>query len=168
VLPRSAVGARREQLLAAVGLETLDDVVEQCRFLRRRLGLPVARWTASTLVDVLAVAVFDHGWPAANAVPALLIVAADPQTRSPARLSCAGPWWDEAETAGRAQLATDEEAGELVRLEALLAEADGGRVRVQRLAREQLSAVGEPVTRLAVARVACRILRAEGAAEGVA
>jgi hypothetical protein len=159
---------RREQLLAALGLESLDRVVMECRAARLRLGLPATRWTARVLSDVLAAAVFDHGWPAACAVPALLIVAADRDTRSPGRLACAGPWWDEAETCSRARLPTAAEAGELAWLEALLAEADGVRVRVQRLAREQLSAAGEPVTRLAVARLACRILRAEDAAEGVA
>jgi hypothetical protein len=128
----------------------------------------VARWTASTLGDVLAVAVFDRGWPAASAVPALLIVAADRQTRSPARLSCAGPWWDDAEAASRTEPALAADADELARLEARLAEADGVRIRVQRLAREQLSTSGEPVTRLAVARTACRLSSAEASGEGVA
>jgi hypothetical protein len=43
-------------------------------------------------------------------------------------------------------------------LEARLAEADGHRVRLQRLAREQLTAEGVVLTRLGVARRACALL----------
>jgi hypothetical protein len=154
--------AGREKLLSALGLESLDRVVERCRTARLRLGLPVTRWTARALSDVLSTAVFDHGWPAACAVPALLIVAADRDTRSPGRLACAGPWWDAAEGPASARSVTREDAVELAELEARLAEADGARVWVQRLARERLAAAGDPLTRLSVARLACWLLEASG------
>ncbi|WP_143447391.1 hypothetical protein [Kineosporia sp. R_H_3] len=95
---------------------------------------------------------------ASIAVPALLALAADPATRSPARLTCPGPWW-ELPTIDRLRDGTDDASGaELAALEARLAEADGDRVRLQRLAREQLREERHPVTRLAVARRACALL----------
>ena len=60
-----------------------------------------------------------------------------PRTRrpvDPARLLVAGPWWDAAERADRQPSQGSADAGELAELEARLAEADGERVRVQRLA----------------------------------
>ena len=145
-------------LVAALGVESLEDVAARCRQVRRQLGLPVARWTPRVLGDVLSDAVLGQGWPAAAAVPALLAVAGDPDTRGPARLLVAGPWWDAAELASwqRARSRTDDL--ELTGLEAQLAEADGERVRVQRLARQQLVADGLPVTRLNVARRAVALL----------
>jgi Helix-turn-helix domain len=159
-------GGRGEQvhagLLDALGVESLDDVAARCRRVRCRLGLPVARWTPRVLGDVLSDAVLGQGWPAAAAVPALLAVAADPDTRGPARLLVAGPWWDAAEVANgqRARSRTDDV--ELAGLEAQLAETDGERVRVQRLARQQLVADGLPVTRLNVARRAVALLPTSG------
>jgi hypothetical protein len=120
------------------------------------LGLPTARWTPKVVADVLAAAVLEHGWPAPAAIPALVALAADRQTRGPARLTCPGPWWDAAELAA-APDGEDPDA-ELAELEARLAEADGERVRVQRLAREQLAAEGLPVSRLNVARRAVALL----------
>jgi len=82
----------------------------------------------------------------------------DRETQS--RLGCPAPvpWWDDGDAATRAADGpTNDHAEELSQLEAVLAEVDGDRVRVQRLAREQLDAAGEPVTRLAVARLACRL-----------
>jgi hypothetical protein len=74
------------------------------------------------------------------------------------------PEWDAAEAAsGRPADETGDQVDELARLEAVLAEADGDRVRVQRLAREQLAVAGEPVTRVAVARLACRLLDGDAA-----
>lgn len=107
------------------------------------------------LTDVLAGAVLEDGWPAAAAVPALLQIAGDRETRSPGRLRCTGPWWDM--SASSPQLSC-QEAGELVRLEQVLAESDGARVVVQRAARAELATEGAAVTRLAVARRACRLL----------
>jgi hypothetical protein len=155
-------GGRREHenacLLAALGVESLEDIAARCREVRRGLGLPVARWTPRVLGEVLAGAVLERGWPAAAAVPALLTVAADPQTRGPGRLLFAGPWWDAAElSSGHGDRSAVEDV-ELAELEAQLTEADGERVRVQRLAREQLLAEGLPVTRLNVARRAVALL----------
>jgi hypothetical protein len=155
-------GGRGEQLqadlMAALGLESLEDVAARCRDVRRRLGLPVARWTPRVLGDVLSDAVLRQGWLAAAAVPALLAVAADPDTRGPARLLFAGPWWEAAELASRERAHDPAHDVELAELETQLAEADGERVRVQRLARQQLVADGLPVTRLNVARRAVALL----------
>jgi len=101
--------------------------------------------------------IHDDGWPVVSAVPALLALAADPATNSPARLTCPGPWWNAAETT-TASSTTPAERPELVELEERLAEADGYRVSAQRLARERLAAEGAPVTRLSVARRACQLL----------
>jgi hypothetical protein len=109
----------------------------------------------------LAAAVLDHGWPATAAIPALLALAADPQTRGPARLTCPGPWWDAAELAAAHD--GEEPETELAELEAHLAEVGGERVRVQRRAREQLAAEGLPVSRLNVARRAVALLSDVGA-----
>ncbi len=71
------------------------------------------------------------------------------------RLAEAGPWWDHAERPGLTR--TKQEQDELDGLEATLADADD-RAALQRTAREQLTAEHEPVTRLTVARRACRLL----------
>jgi len=153
---RLPVVQRTAQLLAALGLRDLDGVVERCCEARRSRGLPTGRWTARVLIDVLAGAVLDDGWPATVAVPALVQLAADPVTRSPARLRCAGPWWDVANPS-RSSLSAAE-AAELAALEAVLAESDGARVLVQREARRQLTAEQTPLTRLTVARRAASLL----------
>ena len=152
------------RVLAVLGLDNLDGVAEECRAARRRLGLPAARWTARALAEVLSEAVLVRGWPADDAIAALLAVAADPATRSPARLACPGPWWDIAE-AKRLRGAVNADpaiAAELARLETRLVEADGARVWAQRQARDHLARSGEPVTRLAVARLSCRLLDEPG------
>ncbi len=98
------------------------------------------------------------GWPPQLIGPALGALAADPATRSPMRLLCPGPWWDTAETG---QMPSADRTAHLVEqqnLEARLAEADGSRVWAQQQARAQLTACGETVTRLAVARLACQLL----------
>ena len=144
------------ELLAALGVVDLEDVALDCRDLRRRAGQPTGRWTASSLARVLHDAVLVHGWPATDAVAALLTIAADPATRSPARLACAGPWWDRPVAGPAATEASDQQ--ELTELEDRLAESDGRRVWAQREARTQLATAGEPVTRLTVARRACALL----------
>ncbi len=78
-----------------------------------------------------------------------------PQTRSPMRLAEAGPWWDHAERPGLTR--TRQEQDELDGLEATLADADD-RAALQRTARQQLTAEYQPLTRLTVARRACRLL----------
>ncbi len=84
------VGSEVTQLLGSVDLEAL---AERRRRLRQDLGLPARLWIAGHLAQVLVAAVRDHDRPSDAAVPALLAVAADPATRSPARLACPGPWW---------------------------------------------------------------------------
>jgi hypothetical protein len=110
----------------------------------------------------IKLAVVTRGWPAADVVPALLAVAADPATISPVRVAEAGPWWD------RPLTDTAEDAAELTDLETRLAELDGRRLTLQRQAREQLTAEGLPVTRTTVARRACDILDRQTATAGVA
>jgi len=157
---RSSEQAERQRaaVLDVLGHPDLADVAARCVDLRAQLGLPARLWTETALLDVLADAVLEHGMAASIAVPALLALAADPVTRSPARLACPGPWW-EVPASGRPEDAADDSASdELALLEARLAEADGDRVRLQRLAREQLRQERHPVTRLAVARRACALL----------
>ena len=71
------------------------------------------------------------------------------------RLAEAGPWWDHAERPGLTR--TRQEQDELDGLEATLADTDD-RALLQRTARGQLTAEHEPLTRLSVARRACRLL----------
>ncbi|WP_088318328.1 helix-turn-helix domain-containing protein [Kineosporia sp. R_H_3] len=161
---RAVRAVRRSQLLAAVGVADLDDVAARCVILRRQLCLPAGLWTADRLTDVLADAVLDHGLPPAAAIPALLAVAADPATRSPARVRCPGPWWDATTTPGASGLEAVDHPGEraeLAELEAVLAELDGRRVAVQREARAQLAAEGLPLTRRTVARRAVDLALAQ-------
>ncbi|HEX2804744.1 MAG TPA: hypothetical protein VHN80_01070 [Kineosporiaceae bacterium] len=151
----------RKRLCVVLGVEDLDEVAARCCQLRRGLGLATGQWTARAVAEVLHAAVITQDWPADAAVPALLAVAADPATRSPARLPCPGPWWDAAERAGTAAAGRGD-ADELLELESRLAETDGKRVWAQRRARQDLAAAGEPITRLSVARGACGYLWPEG------
>ncbi|MBI4939657.1 MAG: hypothetical protein HY830_02785 [Actinobacteria bacterium] len=148
----------RAAVLDALGHPDLADVAARCHDLRAQLGLPARLWTETALLDVLADAVLERGMASGIAVPALLELAADPATRSPARLACPGPWWELPATGRPSDAENDAASNELALLEARLAEADGDRVRLQRLAREQLRAERHPVTRLAVARRACSLL----------
>ncbi len=68
--------------------------VAQVHQVRQAAEQPLTRWSAAHLLTVLELAVRGRGWPADQAATALLHVAADPATRSPARLAEAGPWWD--------------------------------------------------------------------------
>ena len=157
---RAATGRRRlspedvQRLCQAIGVDDLETLAERCRAERRGVGRPTSLWTASGLAGLVHASIHDHGWPAAAVVPALLALAADPATKSPARLPCAGPWWEVAEPS---TVSTSDDV-ELAALEARLAEADGARVVVQRNARQHLVAEGLTVTRLAVARKACELL----------
>ncbi len=144
-------------VLAACGIDDLSALAEDCQALRRGLGKPAARWSAGRLLPVLAQTERSGAWPPALVGPALRALAADPATHSPTRLPYPGPWWDTAETRQQPH----DRAGQLAEqqaLEARLGEADGSRVWAQQQARAQLSARGEPVTRLAVARLACHLL----------
>jgi len=158
--PRAATGRRRlsaddvRKLCQAIGVDDLETLADRCRTERRRIGRPTGLWTAPGLAGLIHASIHEHGWPAAAVVPALLALAADPATKSPARLPCAGPWWEVAE---QSTVPAGDDV-ELAALEARLAEADGARVVVQRQARQQLVAEGQTVTRLAVARRACELL----------
>ncbi len=118
----------------------------------RALGKPTTRWTARCLAVVISSAVATRGWPAASVEQALLAVAADRDSHSPARVAEAGPWWD--------TLLPDAEPGmdaqELAASEARLAETDGLRPALQAQARAELAAEGMPVIRRTVARRVCR------------
>ena len=143
-----------DALLDACGITDLDALAQRCAAARRVLGKPTARWTARCLSVVIKLAVVTRGWPAASMEQALLVVAGDPDSRSPARVAEAGPWWD-ATTKG-ADRALD--AHELAAMEARLAETGGLRPVIQARARAELSAEGMPVIRSTVARRACAIL----------
>jgi len=127
-------------LLDACGVTDLDALAQRCAATRRVLGKPTARWTARCLSVVIKRAVVTRGWPAASIEQALLAVAGDPDSRSPARVAEAGPWWD-AVTVGADQ-ATG--AHELAAMEARLAETGGLRPAIQARARAELTAEGCP------------------------
>jgi hypothetical protein len=148
--------ADRGELLELCGIDDLEVLAGRCQRLRLELGQHAALWSADRLVDVLTEAVGRRRWPAHLAAAALVRVAADPTTRSPMRLTCPGPWWDEASSVGPAVRYDDR--GELDRLEARLLEADGRRVWAQQHARADLAERGAALTRLNVARRACELL----------
>lgn len=145
-------------LLAACGIDNLDQLARECQRLRRGLGKPQARWSADRLLEVLREAVSVRGWPAPLAARALRTLAADLTTLGPMRLPCPGPWWDAAEQPHRERLTDPALIAEQDALEARLAEAGGSRVWAQQQARARLADRGEPVTRLSVARLACQLL----------
>jgi hypothetical protein len=64
---------------------------------------------------VLHRSVVERGWAADAAVPAILALAADPETRGPGRLPCPEPWWEAAERgrppAGKASSTVSEDWG---------------------------------------------------------
>ena len=149
-------------LLDACGIDDLEGLAERCVAARRALGQPVGRWRAPCLLVAVKLAVVTRGWPAADVVPALLTVAADPATHSPVRVAEAGPWWD------RPVMDTAADDVDLTELESRLAELDGQRLTLQRRAREELTGEGLPVTRATVTRRACDILDRQTATAGVA
>jgi len=153
--PRRPDAGRQAELPVACRITDLDAFTATVQGLRRDLGQPSVRWSAPCLAVAIGFAVNVRGWQAAHVRDALLLVAADPHTRSPMRLAEAGPWWDHAERPGLTR--TTQEQDELDGLEATLADADD-RAALQRTAREQLTAEHEPVTRLTVARRAARLL----------
>jgi len=153
--PRRSDNGRHAELLVACRIPDLDAFALTVQGLRHDLGQPSVRWSAPCLAAAIQFAVTVRGWPAAHVRDALLLVAVDPHTRSPMRLAEAGPWWDNAERPGLTR--TRQEQDELDGLEATLADADD-RATLQLQARQQLAADSEPVTRLTVARRACRLL----------
>lgn len=149
-----AVEEADRQLLLRCGIADLDGFAAKCIASRKALGRPTARWTARCLAVVIRLAVIGKGWPADGVQAALLAVAHDPETRSPARVAEAGPWWDA--TILGADLRID--AGELADLEWRLSETGGLRPLLQAQARTELAGEGLPVTRATVAQRACSIL----------
>ena len=149
-----AVEEADEALLQACGITDLEALAKACMAARRVLGKPTARWTARCLGVVIKLAVVTRGWPTASMEQALLAVARDRESHSPARVAEAGPWWD-AKILGSDQ---GMDADELAALEARLAETDGRRPALQAQARAELTAEGMPVIRSTVARRACAIL----------
>jgi hypothetical protein len=155
VTPKRVEEDPNRKLLDACGITDLDAYATQVQGLRRQIGQPSVRWTAPCLLTALQLAVKVRSWPAPVARHALLLVAADPRTRSPMRLAEAGPWWDHTDKQTLSR--TPQEQAELDGLEHLLADCDD-RALLQAEARRQLAAEGEPVTRLTVARRAARLL----------
>ncbi|MHB8300192.1 MAG: hypothetical protein ACYDDW_16905, partial [Dermatophilaceae bacterium] len=149
-----AVEEADEALLEACGITDLEALAKRCMAARRVLGKPTARWTPRCLGVVIKLAVVTRGWPAASMEQALLAVARDRESHSPARVAEAGPWWD------AVNLGSDQgmDADELTTLEARLAETGGLRPALQAQARAELTAEGMPVIRSTVARRACAIL----------
>jgi len=149
--------ARQSDLLAACGIDdqgSWHDYTDQVRQARRNAGQPLTRWSPAHLLAALDLAVRGRGWPPDQATRALLQVAADPATRSPARLAEAGPWWDQPDPT-EAQTAA---AVDLTALEVELDAVDGQRLALQRQARQQLTAERQPVTRLSVIQRAVELL----------
>lgn len=109
-----------------------------------------SRWSAALLLAAFELAVRGRGWPAEQATAALLQVAADPATRSPARLAEAGPWWDLPPTdAACEQEDVSALETELTRLAHLL----------QRQARADLREAGMPIIRATVMTRSVELLR---------
>ena len=134
-------------MLADCGFATAENWaghVAEVHQVRQTAGQSLTRWSAVHLLTALDLAVRGRGWPADHAATALLHVAADPATRSPARLAEAGPWWDPP------ALAQPVEPADLSALEAELDAVGGLRVQLQRTAREQLAAERHPLTRAIV------------------
>lgn len=142
-------------LLVRCGIDDLDAIAARCAAARAALGKPATRWAPACLLTALQLAVVVRGWPAHLAADALLAVAADPATRSPARLAEAGPWWD-GPAADPVTSSSDD--GDLAALEERLAELGGQRPALQARARAELTAEHLPVTRATVTRRAVVIL----------
>ena len=163
-----------DRFLQALGITDMDAFVSDVQALRADAGASVGRWSRPPLVAALQTAVRARGWPEQTAAAALKAVAADPATRSPMRLAEAGPWWDFTQANGRdrcSPLAGDkadagDERASLEVAEAELIEADGLRIVLQRQAREQLGAEGQPLTRVTVLRRAHQLLLAAREREG--
>ncbi len=155
----TAVEEADRQLLDFCGITDLPALAERCAASRRALGKPTTRWTPRCLAVVIRLAVVGKGWPAATVADALQTIARDPETRSPARVAEAGPWWDVTVLGSDLRL----EAAELAELEWRLSETGGLRPLLQAQARRKLADEGLPVTRHTVARRAAALLEARAA-----
>jgi hypothetical protein len=149
----SSWSVRKEAMLGECGVDDWPALIAEVQDLRQEAGGSLGRWQEQHLLAAIELSVRGKGWPAELAARALRQVAADPTTRSPARVAQAGPWWDKPIPAAKADL------------EAMVADleaSDGRRVLLQRQARAQLEAEGRPVTRASVVRRAHALLRNAG------
>jgi hypothetical protein len=144
-------------VLAACGIDNLEELSQRCVTARQALGQPTGRWSPQCLAMAIRLAVTVRGWPAASVVPALLAITADPATRSPGRLAEAGPWWDQ-------RAVPEVDAEDLTDLEERLDDLAGSRPALQAQARAELTAERFPLTRATVVRRACDILDRQEAA----
>ncbi len=153
---------RHEALLADCGIhgaQAWDHYVAQIRSARRDAGQSLTRWSPAHLLTALDLAVRGRGWPADRASDALLHVAADPNTRSPARAAEAGPWWDDP-IGEPPEDQLDANLVDLADLEAELDATNGKRVLLQQQARQELARTRRPVTRRTVLQAAVELLHA--------
>jgi hypothetical protein len=148
-------GWREKEVLARCHITDPDALVEHCLKSRRALGKPTGRWTRHTLLAAIQLAL-TRGWPARLIEPALLAVAADPDTRSPMRLAEAGPWWDTTPAEPAAPPGLEEV--DLAALEAELDDVAEHRPALQAQARTELAEERMPVTRATVTVRAAQIL----------
>jgi len=151
---RATTTCRGEDILTRCGIPELEVLVEHCLTARRALDKPTGRWTRHTLLAAIQLAL-TRGWPAPLIEPALLVVAADPETRSPMRLAEAGPWWD-TDTAPPSPPSDGDT--DLAALEAELDDVAEHRPALQAQARQELAAERLPVTRATVTVRAVQIL----------
>lgn len=136
------------------GIADWSAFVAECVTRRRGAGKPEVRWTDHCLDAALQLAVRGRKWPPSLAPRALLLVAQDPESRSPMRLAEAGPWWDSA-----AAIATPPISQQVVdEADTRLGEVDGLRVELQRRARAELTTEGRPCTRSTVIIRAAELL----------
>ena len=146
---------RDEEVLTRCGITDLDALVERCRRARQALDKPTGRWTRHTLMAAIQLAL-TRGWPPPLIEPALLTVAADPDTRSPMRLAEAGPWWDTHPRPHDPAPGLDDV--DLAALEAELDDVAEHRPALQAQARTELTAEHFPLTRTTVVARAVQIL----------
>jgi hypothetical protein len=144
--------ARSEEQLVRCGIADLPALAQRCQAARQALGLSATRWAGPCLLAAIQLALL-RGWPAEQVQPALLTLAADPQTRSPMRLAEAGPWWDQTPPTPPGLDGVD-----LAALEAELDDVADRRPALQAKARAELAAEHLPVTRATVAVRAVQIL----------
>jgi hypothetical protein len=141
-----------DEVLVRCGITDLSELAEHCQAARQALGLSPTRWAAPCLLAAIQLALL-RGWPAEQVQPALLTLAADPQTRSPMRLAEAGPWWDQPPPTPPGLDRVD-----LAALEAELDDVAEHRPALQAQARAELAAAHLPVTRATVTARAVQIL----------
>jgi hypothetical protein len=146
---------REEDVLIRCGITDLDALVERCRRARQALDRPTGRWTRHPLMAAIQLAL-TRGWPPDLIEPALLSVAADPDTRSPMRLAEAGPWWDTHPRPHDPAPGLDDV--DLAALEAELDDVAEHRPALQAQARTELTGEHSPLTRSTVVARAVQIL----------